>query len=69
MDFMELTDMSAHFKAFLIGIAAAGLSISWYSEKVLLVQLSKWIGVYKAKYLTGKKTRKEYKVLEEEMRL
>ncbi|KAK6350682.1 hypothetical protein TWF718_003867 [Orbilia javanica] len=69
MDFIELTEMSMPFKMLIIFISAIGFTVSWYGEKRVFVELARWIGKTKARLRPSlQKKRKEYKILEEEMR-
>ncbi|KAF3908733.1 hypothetical protein AA313_de0203996 [Arthrobotrys entomopaga] len=70
MDFIELTEMSFSFKLVIILISIAGFGLSWFGEKKIFVGLARWIGKTKARLRPSlKKKRKEYKFLEEEMRI
>jgi len=70
MDFMELTEMSSDFKFLIVLIALVGFIVSWFGEKRVFVDLAKGIGRIKVGLRPSlKKKRKEYKILEEDMRI
>ncbi|KAK6349663.1 hypothetical protein TWF696_005942 [Orbilia brochopaga] len=69
-ELMELTVMSASFKVVIVLLSAIGFVVSWFGEKKVFVQLARWIGKAKVAIRPSlRKKRKEYKVLEEEMRV
>lgn len=69
VELMELTYMSFDFKIFLLGLAAAGFAVMYFSEVFVFPNLAKWIGILKVKMAPRtKKKRKEYKIIAEEMR-
>jgi cation-transporting ATPase 13A2 len=66
---MELTYMSWDFKMFLLGLAAAGFAVMYFSEVFVFPRLARWIGVVKVKVAPRtRKKRKEYKIIAEGMR-
>jgi cation-transporting ATPase 13A2 len=69
VDLMELTYMSLEFKMFLLGLAAAGFAVMYFSEIFVFPNLAKWIGILKVKVAPKtRKKRKEYKIIAEGMR-
>jgi cation-transporting P-type ATPase 13A2 len=67
---MELTYMSWDFKVFLLILGFAGFAIAMLCEKYAFAQLARQIGKTKAKLFPKKqKQRKQYKVIEEGLRL
>lgn len=71
-DLMQLTDMSGHFKIFLLALAIGGFACAYLAERVLFQQLAKGVGMLGQRIRTargkGGKKRKEYKVILEAMR-
>ncbi|KAJ9662965.1 hypothetical protein H2201_005842 [Coniosporium apollinis] len=67
---MDLTYMSMSFKLFILALGVGGFGVMFVAEKYLFPPLAKFIGKAKVK-LTPKrqKKRKEYKVIQEAMRI
>ena len=67
---MQLTYMSGDFKALLLTIAVAGFIFSWVAEKSILPSVAAFIGAVKRRMQPGKsKKRKEYKTIDENLRI
>ncbi|EWC45057.1 hypothetical protein DRE_06196 [Drechslerella stenobrocha 248] len=70
MDFMQLTEMSASFKGVIVLLSAVGFTVSWFGEKKVFLELARWIEKTAIVVRPSlRKKRKEYKVLEDEMRV
>lgn len=67
---MQLTLMSLSFKFLIVLIAAIGFVVSWFGEKKVFLGLARAIGKTKDAIRPSlKKKRKEYKVIDEDMRI
>ncbi|KAJ4379180.1 hypothetical protein N0V86_005224 [Didymella sp. IMI 355093] len=71
MSAMELTDMDVPFKVFLLVLGLGNFAVAYLAEVYLLPGLAKWIGVLKVKIGGQKwrKQRKQYKIIQESMRI
>ncbi|KAJ4319945.1 hypothetical protein N0V94_003615 [Neodidymelliopsis sp. IMI 364377] len=70
MRVMEITDMDAGFKTFLLLLGVGNFAVAWVAEGYLLPGLAKWVGVLKQRVRGGEaKKRKAYKVIQESMRM
>ncbi|GME46159.1 ATPase P-type K/Mg/Cd/Cu/Zn/Na/Ca/Na/H-transporter [Neofusicoccum parvum] len=69
-DLMELTPLSAGFKAFVLALGVGGFAVAWVCEKHVFQVLARVIGRARVRLQPGKqKKRKEYKVIAERMGL
>ena len=67
---MQLTEMSMGFRLYLFALALIGFGVSWFGEKMALPLLAKLIGWAKQRLRPKyRKTRKQYKLLQAEMRM
>lgn len=67
---MELTDMSADFKIFLLVLVVGGLACAWLAEKRVFLWVARLIGkAHDTLRPHRRKRRKEYKVLLEKLRM
>ncbi|KAF2639000.1 P-type ATPase-like protein [Massarina eburnea CBS 473.64] len=70
MDFMQITHMSVAFKVFLMVMGLGNFAMAYLGEKFALPVLAKWIGILKVKISPRfQKKRKEYKIIQDEMRM
>ena len=68
--FMQLTYLSLGFKILLFGLALGGFACSWFGERYALPRLAKLIGTAKERLRPNqRKRRKQYKLLQLEMRI
>jgi cation-transporting P-type ATPase 13A2 len=65
---MQLTKMSWDYKLFLVALGFAYLLIAWIFEKHVSLRLAKLAGRWKEAATGQSKTRKAYKVVEDDMR-
>ncbi|KAF1957513.1 hypothetical protein CC80DRAFT_443816 [Byssothecium circinans] len=70
MKFMQLTYMGVGFKVFLLLLGLGNFALAYLGEKVVLPVIARWIGILKVKINPrfGKK-RKEYKIIQDNMRI
>jgi len=66
---MKLTNVSWDFKMFIIALGVAYLVAGWLGEKYIFPRVSKLIGTVKTGVTKKAKQRKEYKVIQEQMRI
>ncbi|KAK1240625.1 hypothetical protein MKX07_004653 [Trichoderma sp. CBMAI-0711] len=67
-DLMQLSSMSTSYSFFVILLGVAFLVLAWIYEKMLALPLARFLGAA-IKWITGHaKTRKKYKVIQEELR-
>lgn len=67
---MQLTRMSTEYKIFLVFLALCSLTISWISEKRLFPYLARVVGRGLLRLRPNRqKKRRQYKVVQEEMRM
>ncbi|KAF7562565.1 hypothetical protein G7046_g1558 [Stylonectria norvegica] len=66
---MELTGMSWDYELFLIALGAAYLVIAWGYERYFSLPLARFIGTAKQRITGNLKKRKEYKVIQESLRM
>ena len=66
---MQLTHVSWDFKGLIIALGLAYLVVGWLGEKHIFPQLARLIGTVKKSVAKGSKKRKEYKVIQEKMRI
>ena len=66
---MQLTHISGAFKMEILGLGAAFLVVSWVSEHYLFQKAAKAIGWARFAITKEPKKRKEYKVIQERMKL
>ena len=67
---MDLTYMSMSFKIFISALGVGGFLVMFAAEKYLFPPLAKFIGKAKVRLTPNRqKKRKEYKVIQEAMRL
>lgn len=66
---MELTDMDAGFKGFLLALGLGNFAVAWVAEGLLFPGLAKWVGVLKVRVGGQRwtKVRKGYKVIQDGM--
>ncbi len=64
---MQLTDMSLDFKLYIIGLGMVFLALSWLGEHRVFQPLARLIGKAKQSVLKQAKTRKQYKVIQDQM--
>jgi cation-transporting ATPase 13A3/4/5 len=71
MSAMELTYLDTPFKVFIMALGLGNFAMAYLGENMLFPGLSKWIGVAKVKFggQGMQKKRKEYKVIQENMRM
>jgi cation-transporting P-type ATPase 13A2 len=70
MKFMQLTPMDLDYRIFLVVLGFGGFGLSWIAEKHVLPQAAKLIGKANARFRPNHpKKRKQYKLLQEEMRI
>ena len=65
---MDLTKMSWDYELFLIGLGIAYLALAWTFEKYAAMRLAKLVGRLRVALTGQTKRRKEYKIIQEEMR-
>jgi cation-transporting ATPase 13A3/4/5 len=65
--YMELTHLPWDFKFFIIGLGMAYYALAWMGEHFMFQPLARWIGRMKVSLLKKTKTRKQYKVIQEQM--
>lgn len=69
-ELMELTWMSYSFRFFLLVLSLGGFALSYVSERILLPELARFVGIARAKLRPlHRKKRKEYKIVLEGMRI
>jgi cation-transporting ATPase 13A3/4/5 len=67
-DFMDLTEMSLDYEAFLLALAAAGFVAAYLAERYLFPSMAKWVGQLKLRLRPSQpKKRKQYKLIAEEL--
>lgn len=67
---MQLTDMSLNFKIFILVLAIGGFLCSYLAERFAFPRLARLVGRMKARLRPNKqKKRKQYKVIQEAMRI
>jgi cation-transporting P-type ATPase 13A2 len=66
---MQLTQMSFDFKCVLIGLGIIFLAASWAYEKLVSQSLAKLLGQANRRITGSVKKRKQYKVIQESMRV
>ena len=67
---MQLTEMTAGFKVFVLILVLGGFAIAWMAEKRVFVWAARIIGkVHGFLWPHRRKRRKEYKLLLEQMRM
>lgn len=67
-DLMQLSSMSRSYSWFLVLLGLVFLAVAWVYEKMLALPLARFLGVV-IKWITGHaKTRKQYKVIQEDLR-
>lgn len=66
---MQLTHMSMDFKLEILGLGAAFLAVSWLSEHYVFHKAAKAIGWARFAITKEPKKRKEYKVIQERMKI
>ncbi|KAK3297543.1 uncharacterized protein B0H64DRAFT_339399 [Chaetomium fimeti] len=64
---MQFTYLSWDFKAVIIGLGMAYFAISWIGEHLVFQRLARLVGKMKVSLLKKGKTRKQYKVIQEQM--
>lgn len=64
---MQLTSISWDFKLYIIGLGMAYLALAWMGEHWAFQPLARLIGKAKQSVLKQPKTRKQYKVIQEQM--
>lgn len=65
---MQLSSMSRSYSWFLVLLGLVFLAVAWVYEKMLALPLARFLGVV-IKWITGHaKTRKQYKVIQEDLR-
>ncbi|RYN49596.1 putative cation-transporting ATPase [Alternaria tenuissima] len=71
MSAMELTYLDTPFKVFIMALGLGNFAMAYLGENMLFPGLSKWIGVAKVKFggQGMQKKRKEYKIIQENMRM
>lgn len=69
-DLMQLTFMSLDFRVFILVLAVGGFLCSYLAERFAFPRLAKFIGTMKTRLRPKKqKQRKQYKVVQEAMRI
>ena len=68
-ELMQLTKISKHFSLYVMVLGLVYLIVAWTGEHIVFQRLARWIGHAKEKVTRGSKKRKEYKVIQERMRL
>jgi cation-transporting P-type ATPase 13A2 len=64
---MQLTYLSWDFKLYIIGLGMVYLALAWFGEHWAFQPLARLIGKAKQSVLKQPKTRKQYKVIQEQM--
>jgi cation-transporting ATPase 13A3/4/5 len=64
---MQFTYLSWDFKAGIVGLGMAYFALSWLGEHIVFQRLARFVGKMKLKLLKQAKTRKQYKVIQEQM--
>ena len=64
---MQLTGMSLDFKLYIIGLGMVYLALAWLGEHWVFQPLARLIGKAKQSVLNRAKTRKQYKVIHDQM--
>ncbi|KAH6640895.1 hypothetical protein F5144DRAFT_561975 [Chaetomium tenue] len=64
---MQFTYVSWDFKVGIVGLGMAYFSLSWVGEHIMFQRLARLVGKMKLKLLGQTKTRKQYKVIQEQM--
>ena len=68
--FMDLTDMSLNYELFLLVLTAVGFALAYVAERYVFQGMAKGIGRLKKRLRpSSQKQRKQYKLIQEEMRL
>ena len=68
-ELMQLTKTQWDFQLFLIALGVVYFSTAWISETVLFPWLARLFGRVKQAVTKGQKKRKEYKVIQEDIRI
>ncbi|OAP56697.1 hypothetical protein AYL99_08809 [Fonsecaea erecta] len=69
-NFMDLTEMTADYEVFLLGLAVAGFAIAYLAERYFFPLLAKFIGRLKARLRPEHpKKRKQYKLIAEDIQI
>ncbi|KAF2158106.1 hypothetical protein K461DRAFT_251384 [Myriangium duriaei CBS 260.36] len=69
-DLMELTETSVGFKVFVILEVTAGFALAWACEYGVFPKIAKWLGIARKKLRKEhQKQRKQYKLINERMRM
>lgn len=66
--FMQLTDMAAEFKLFILVLGFGYFLLAFSAERYILPRLAKLVGLLKESVSNTPKRRKGYKVIEAKMR-
>jgi cation-transporting ATPase 13A3/4/5 len=66
--FMQLTYLSWNFKIFILVLGLGYIAVAWTSENYLLPRLAKYLGHAKTRLTRKPKKRKQYKLIQEEMK-
>jgi cation-transporting ATPase 13A3/4/5 len=65
---MQLTFLSGDFKLFIIGLGACYWILAWAGERWLFQPFARWLGTMKQSVFKRPKTRKQYKLILEQMK-
>lgn len=66
---MQITSTTLDFKVFLVGLGLAYLAVGWTYDRYLAQHLAKSLGLLKQQLTGVHKKRKEYKLIDEGMRV
>lgn len=66
---MQLTNISRHFSLYVLVLGVVYIILAWAGEHIVFQRVARFIGHTKQKLNRGSKKRKEYKVIQEGMRL
>ena len=66
--FMELTYMTWDFRVFILVLGIGYFFIAWVGEQYIFPRLAKYLGLLRQK-MGKKKERKQYKLIQERMRI
>ena len=65
---MQLTYLSGDFKLYIIGLGACYGLLAWAGEMWLFQPIARWLGSMKESVFKRPKTRKQYKLILEQMK-